>query len=558
MTTLKIEDADIIFNGDKRGRQYLLINTDGLSNFDVAVTALNVNSPYASIRTLLAGDSEYKQFENDLITALRTLEFNTSAHASSDPNERYTKSIEDLETSLDTINQNNLGLFLTSSINKLNGLVATFPATNGPTGDLPVSTETKTSFAVLDSHVSATLKDAWKNYKIATSSTKDMGLDSTGVANVSGPFAGTVKDSKVVKLGDRYYKIEKNGNLTELTLNNKTCTNYGLNNGVNGNNCENVLYECLVDGSKDKLKSCISTLGNTMTNANVDDNELKNMHPEIVLALLHRFGFKAVKDTNGRKKIVSVAYWKTKIVPKLGIDASAAGIAGDLETYLQKLVDYVNFNEEILNTKTMGQNDLYDPITKQDRFGKSVDPTTTKKVAIEGLTRFYSSRRAAALQPSNTYNLIKELYDRYDLQVPTYLQMGGAVAVDMLKSSLNNGTSGHKYLKSVWDALLNSISNIELDPVSIAQVDAEFLKLEQAQAEIVKYFEFMSKVIDVYELFKYAPTKVKITGKDVAELQTNFNGLVTIYKEKEDKVAKLIEMLAKKEVDPDEINTAFD
>jgi hypothetical protein len=554
MTTLKIEDADIIFNGDKRGRQYLLINTDGLSKFDVA--ALNPDSPYAPIRNLLDGNAEYQQFEEDTIILLDTYVRNTNpTNAATNPTERYTQSITNLISTLDPASHTNLNTFITSLDAKLSGIYA--PGLT-PVGDLPASTETKTSFDALDSHISTTLKDAWQKYKITTLSTTNMGLVSTDVAAVTAPFASANKDGKVVKLGERYYKIETNGNLTELKLDNKTCTNYGLNNGVNGNNCENVLYECLVDGSKDKLKSCIATLGNTMTNANVDDNELKNMHPEIVLALLHRFGFKAVKDANGKKKIVSVAYWKTKILPKLNIDGSATGIGPDVDTYLQKLVDYVNFNEEILNTKTMGQNDLYDPVTKQDRFGKSVDPAVTKKVAIEGLTRFYSSRRAASLQPSNTNNFIKELYDRYDLQVPVYLQMGGAVAVDMLKSSLDNGSSGHKYLKSVWTALLNSVSNIELDTRSIKLVDDEFDKLNQAQLEIVKYFEFMSKVSDTYDLFKYAPTKVKITGKDVTELQTNFDGLVADYKDKEDKVAKLIEMLAKKEVDPDEINTAFD
>jgi hypothetical protein len=554
MTTLKIEDADIIFNGDKRGRQYLLINTDGLTNFDVAT--LDVNSPYAPIRALLSADVEYNTFNDDLNVTFSTYLFNTNAaNVGANAAERYTTSITTLLGSLDAANQAKLTTFITSITTQLS---AKFGPGLVPPGDLAASTVTETSFKALDAHVSTTLKDAWKNYKIATTTTKDMGLDNTGILNVAAPFAGLAKDRKIVKIGDRYYKVEKSGALTELALDNKTCTNYGLNNGVNGNNCENVLYECLVDGSKDKLKSCISTLGNTMTNANVDDKELQNMHPEIVLSLLHRFGFKAVKDNAGRKKIVSVDYWLAKIVPRLDIDASAGGISADVKLYLQKLVDYVNFNEEILNTKTMNQNDLYDPATKKDRFGHSVDPTTTKKVAIEGLTKFYSSRRAAQLQPSNTYNFIRELYDRYELEVPVYFQMGGNATVAMLKENLNNGASGHKYLQTVWKSLLNSVSNVELDARSITSVNGEFLKLEQAQNEIVRYLEFVSKVSDVYNLFKYAPTKVKINGKDIAELQTNLDLLVNEYREKEDRVAKLIEMLAKQEVDPDEINDAFD
>ena len=203
-------------------------------------------------------------------------------------------------------------------------------------------------------------------------------------------------------------------------------------------------------------------------------------------------------------------------------------------------------------------NDFYDTDTKKDRYGRKVDTAKTTKMPIEALTQFYESRQGRDLVPKNPYNFMRDLYDRYDITVPAYLQNGGDMTVRMLKDSLDNGRSGYKYLKQVWDSLLASVNNINIDPDSITAIDNAFTDLKTEQEKLVKYFEFVGKVRDNYELFKHAPTKVQITGDDVTDLEASLSTLINEYKEKEDKIAKLIAELAKAETNPDEINAAFD
>ena len=127
------------------------------------------------------------------------------------------------------------------------------------------------------------------------------------------------------------------------------------------------MYECLVNPSTDKLSKCIINIDESIKKYTTTDDNLKNMHPEIVLALLHRFGFKALKNTDGKKYIISAQSWKNKILENLDIDKS--NVSNSVIEYLQKLVDYVNSKPELLNGNKFTTNDFYDPVSKKDKFG---------------------------------------------------------------------------------------------------------------------------------------------------------------------------------------------
>jgi len=542
---INLDDANVIFNGDGRGRQYFLINTNSLTVISDMDIDDDKTSPYYKIRQVLKDDTEYIDFQKSFGRAMQVYDFNIRDKATAgnaDANERYTKSITDLLADLSDDAKTKLSSWLENMTRHSYGGYNKLPNNADATGDLPVSTVITTSFDALDKYVATQLKDAWKTYK-STQPLPTIDRNPANFGTVAAPFVG--EKDRIIKAGDKYYKVKIDGNMEELKLaDNKKCDQYG----VNGDNCEDVLYKCLVDGGSDKLASCITVLGGQT----VDNDKLKNMHPEIVLALLHRFGFKAARDSDGVKKIVSVAFWKDNLVDKFGIDKS---LVDPVEAYLSHLVSYVNNNPGILNPVRM--NDFYDNDTKKDRYGRTIDATKTTKMPIEALTQFFESRRGRELEPKNPYNFMRDLYDRYGITVPTYLQNGGDMTVNMLKDSLDNGRSGYKYLKQVWDSLLASV-NVTIDGDSLTQINKAFADLETVQNDLVKYFEFVGKVRDNYELFKHTPTKVKLTGADVVDLENTLKNVVKDYKDKEDKIAKLIEALAKAENKPDEINTAFD
>ncbi len=526
-----IDDIDTLFNGDKRGKQFFLINTDGLTKFDLV---LDPTSLYNTIRTNLLSDPEYEEIKNNAVANFKFYLEKSDASA-------YRTNMDALIGDLNIASKNTLTDFMT----KLSATEPTIVAKDTP------SSSSRDTIDALDKFVASYLKDAWKNYKIK---------ETTYLANVktidpvdskktlTGPFTGSKTDN-FVKIGDKYFKTDSTGSLVEITYgDNNKCASFGFVDGE----CQKVLYKCLLEGTEESMKSCLKTLSSNVSKG-FDDSNLKNMHPELVLTILHRFGFKAAKDlTNNKKYIVSVDYWTTKILPYLKIDSSA--VSTDVKAYLEKLVAYVNFHDEILNGTNV--KDIYDSVTNKDRFGRVVSDKTNK-IAIEGLTRFYESKRAEGVLPKNSRNFITDLYEKYNFVVPSYLQNGGS-AVSTLKARLDNGETGAKYLKNIYDNLLASVSNVSIEGATKAEIDKVFVDLEGQQDQLVKYFEFVEKVKQAYNLFKYAPTKVKLDGKDITELENNLAALVTEYKEKELKIAQLIEALAKKELNPNEITAAFD
>ena len=562
---ITIEDIDILFNGDKRGRQFFLINTDGLHTF--AINTLDEKSDYGKVREALKDSTEYKEVQTILYTNINTFRttYGTSGPYSDEIlayNQEYIKKFfdgssgtPDLQDNPDFLNLKNVTDFVDSIYTKITSGSDTYKT-------IIMGSDGKDSISDLDKYVSNKLKQAWKSYKITDdnkykSADIKKSLSSTDIANVSAPFDEDdfIKE-KIIILNDKYHKIKKSGDIEPFDEDKHKCKSYGFN--AEGENCDILLYECLVNPSGDKLSTCITKISESMTKYNTSKQNLQNMNPEIVLALLHRFGFKAIKDNNGKKKIISVESWKTKILPSLKISLTDAGSLTNVESYLQKLVDYINSKPELLNSNNFTTNDFYDPVTNKDKFGRPVDLTNTNKTALEGLSQFYEARKFYRSNQTNFSDYLRDIYDIYGFKVPKYLQSGGANSrYKLLKAEMDNGNSGVKYLTRIYNSLKGSLSNVDISIVE-TEINKFLAEIQKNENELLKYIEFVDKVNNIYHLFKYAPTKVKLTGADIEELTTNLNNKILEYQAKEDKVAQFIQALAKKELNPYTENSVFD
>jgi hypothetical protein len=560
---LTIEDLDIVFNGDKRGRQYFIINTDGLRNFNVAT--LDATSPYAKIRMELGKDSEYQEVQKNFLTNVKTL-FNS---ASTDANKNtYLTSVR--ENFWGTVNTGtptkpvwatpilsdspiltvaNIRDFIITSKN----LAAT---DKGISDNLIVDgSSAGESIAALDKYVARELKEAWKTYKIQKSTYDRKAIAarldaSRDIKALAAPFNIATLD-KIVKSGDKYFRINAiDGTLNELSEDKQKCESYGLATGAD---CNEILYKCLIDPTADNLGKCVMKINDEMvTYGGTDDSNLRNMNPEIVLALLHRFGFKAIKDATGEKKIISVYRWSASILPELNI--SSGLITPQVANYLQKLVDYVNSKPEILNGKVTS-NSFYDAGSNKDKFGKPVDPASSDKIALEGFARFYELRKSYAV--NDVADLMRDLYARYDYNLPNYLQTGGASPYDALKVQLERGDAGAEYLDRIYKSLKSSLKNVDITDAEAA-INGYIANLKAIEGDLLDYLEFVDKVNQTYNLFKYSPTKVDLSGANITDLNAKLATKIKEYKDKEDKVARFIQALAKKEISPLSENSVFD
>ena len=571
---ITIEDIDVLFNGDRRGRQMFIIMTNGLTNFNYDNVLIDNMSEagklYGEIRTRLASSVEYKEVLDNFFQNMKTSTNTTSKYFPMDLNPYF------INISHHFYDRLNLTPPITEPVCK-DGEIIKIQDIKDFITSIQAHISTKTypdelidgtiepdTIKALDVYISNKLKTAWKEYKNKDDAKYDpVDIKSklkypTDVKSFSLPFIDEVfQKEKIIVLDKKYHKIKETGEITPFGEDNRKCKSYGFN--TTDEDCDQVLYQCLVNPSEDKLKQCISKISELMTTHNIDDTNLKNMNPDIVLALLHRFGFKAIKDPEGTKHIISVNSWKKQILPKLNITIVDA-THGNVHRYLQKLVDYINSKPEILNGNNFTTNDFYDPITKKDKFGKSVVSGTSKKSALEGLSRFYENNKFYRGNSNSFGNFMGELYDRYDFPRPSFLQMGGSSSYELLKASMDSGNSGIKYLTKIYNALKGSLSNVEIDGVGGVdeQIKPFFKEIEENEAKIIRYFKFLDAVTKSYNLFKYAPTKVKFDGANIIALETELNKKIDIYKEKEDKVARFIQALAKKELHPFSENSVFD
>ena len=566
---ITIEDIDILFNGDKRGRQMFIIMTNGLRNFDYNNVLSNNNitedaqKEYRNIRKQLYHDPEYKEV---LHSFLNNIYVSANTSMSMADNLYFKKVIDNFYPDLNLNNNTpllkdgklitiaNIHEFILSIDRYLQKLDASkFSNTiidgTGKPDHIPA----------LNEYIADKLKKAWVSYsnKKPTYNKDDIKktLDySKDIATLSAPF-DMLSEEKIIVLEDKFHKINKKGEIEGFNEDKLKCSSYGFNGDKN---CDALLYQCLVHPSADNLSQCITTITDMMNHTNINNDNLKNMNPEIVLALLHRFGFKAIKGADGKKRIMSVAAWVKKIVPNLNIKI-IPGNRSNILTYLLNLVNYINSKPEILNGNSFTTNDFYDAKTHKDKFGNSVDTASTKKSALEGLTRFYETHQYYRADQNNFGSFMGDLYDRYQIPRPSYLegQFGGASSYELLKANMDSGNSGVKYLTTIYNALKSSLSNVDISEADI-EIKNFLASIKKDEDNILKYIKFLDEVTNTYDLFKYAPTKVKFDKNNVTELEKELANKVKIYRDKESKVAKFIEALAKKELHPFSENSVFD
>lgn len=137
---------------------------------------------------------------------------------------------------------------------------------------------------------------------------------------------------------------------------------------LNGEQCDQYMYQCLLSNDAAGIDKCInfwSNKGDIYTNMK---EEIKQMHPLVAIKTLQRFGFKTHEvydDEAGRKliKVESFSHWVDTVVAGdriKGNTKSAADVLKvitsnkNLTDYLKLVIQYVNANPEVLNTGFVG------------------------------------------------------------------------------------------------------------------------------------------------------------------------------------------------------------
>jgi hypothetical protein len=254
---ITIEDLDILFNGDKRGRQFFIINTDGLRNFDI--NGLSSDSEYAVIREALKTSPAYLDVQNSFFTNIKTLK--NSANTSLEKVEFEKKYNENFANT--GVGKPNLidAYFLKVSdiVEFVNSVHAHIVSIEKSYPDEIIDGTGKPSnIDELDKYIALQLKNAWKKYKM-----KDT-TDYVNKLKYGEDVSAFIEDNddKIIIINDKYHKLKKSGKIEEITNNDKhNCKSYGFGSE---DDCNAILYECLVNPSTDKLSKCIINIGESI------------------------------------------------------------------------------------------------------------------------------------------------------------------------------------------------------------------------------------------------------------------------------------------------------
>jgi hypothetical protein len=455
---------DKLFLNDKRGRQYFLINTNGFKNFDM--NQLNENSLYSIIRKELENNDEYKEFKNTFLNNINVI-FNKS-------NKNYSDEVighkNDIEDAIQNISKLNNFLFTIDDINK-------FIETNLNDSYLDkelITTQNNTeSFKYVDKYIYDRIKNSWKQYT------------------------------------EQQYNSK---NLDDIVTNdlNPECQK-----------CNDIMYEFLLTSdntdnneSNNNLLSCINTINNILNNDNLQQNDFSLINIDLVLTLLHRFGFKTT-TINDQKIIISVNDWINMILPTLKLDKTL--ITVNLQNYLQKLVDYINSQPHILNYSLDNiNNGLY--------FKK-----------INSITNFS--------------DILRNLIVRFSLKTNNALISGGYLYDDFNNSNIN--------LLNEYNKIKSELKNVKINDVDDKIIIKNIQKMNNKKEKILNYLKFINESNLLFNLFKYAPSKSSPKYEDINKLNLDIASKIDKYHNEENKIYELLQSLIHKEQNPNDNDDVF-
>jgi len=551
-TDLKLSDLDDFLKDDSgntyiRGRQVILIETKNLTN-NTDPEKWTDTDIYTKLYNYVKNDEDYKNIRQLLIK-------NIKHDADIAHKTIYTTRI------MDKGNKSSFDAFYNRYASA--GITSEF--------DLNPSTASNPSFKIVDDFLRNELKSAWKDYKIPSTFTPsprpDLSENEYGLINKFG------SDSKkfIFKIDDIFYQYD-DGAISEMPLPSPiNCGSFGFVD-VSANDCANV-FAFLATGDENDLQKFIGFV-NDQTNF-----DITNVHPYLALMVLHSFGFKAVRSgsrdgssSEKLKTIINFNEWNYKLNKDspIVLNKKSDGTDGtDLPDghdiykfilYMKDLINFINSNIYILNPELLNKEDInkyYDPITKRNRFNQVVTDKTDK-IPVEGLTQFFEYKKFNKYLTTSR-DLIRELFYSYGYEPPQYLQSGGSRLNELkggsrlneLKDNFASGKLGHAQLEHIYTTLKNSLTNVTLDNTVDSKITEELNKLKTAQENLVKYAEFFDRVQSVYDLLKLTgETNIKFSSDDIDEIKKQFEEKIETHRNTEKLIAKFIDAIYKKDLDP--------
>lgn len=494
MRNLLIDDSDILFFGDKRGRQFFIINTDNLSNFNFS----DKNKSYNDITEKLISnnDSEYITFRKCFLENICYYFYNSKSN-----NILYIKSINSL---LNTLNKNscvNLNLFIKTAHETAVNENIKPKLSYCPESD-SFRPSSNVNFNNINNILSLRIKRAWSDFK---------NNNTTKLINQENKKLDNLKTNSIIKLNDKYLKLDENGNLNEIELDFNNCNILGLNG--NNNECNNVILDCLYNEKSivnvEKCKKAI--LDNLNKSPNLLDVE--DLHPGIVLALLYQFDFKAVIESDIH-------------VIKFNTPHDLSSSDNKLKEYFEILINFINSNPEILNPS--------------ENIINSVS-----QISVDDLLNFFNNNINLYSSLNINVNFVNEM-------INFYKQDGGCSKLLKFKENLDNGQSGYKYLKNLWSNLHSNLDNITIEEESLKKINSCFEKLHESQNILVNFFLFVAKVIETNILNN------ELDKNDLDKLNIKLNKLFNDYKTREGKISQIIQDVAKYENNHENNSKIFD
>jgi hypothetical protein len=538
-----------IFNNDERGIQYLLINTNNLSDFQLSYLDTPYNNIFNELRDILEKDQEYIDFENAFLFRLYILKNRKNIIISKDDDilrEKINKTSKD-KFSDDFIDF--LENSLKKKIYKIKFLIDLLPLYNveynllkAKKDEIPnwvnyliyKNPKNNNYFDVIDQWLSKKIKSLWDDFKNN---------------QVSNMIISQPEDSqKIQKIYPRFGKevyIQQGGKVVLEVKNKVECSDLGLKY----DNCAIPIFQCIISSDDTFINNCLKNLSG-ITSDLYDDDSFSRASPEIILILLNKLGFKAIK-TDDTIKIVDVDTWLENILKKkyLNFEKEFKLIEEEnIKSYLKKMVDFINkTSTDYLKDKEEHRKDKLKDID----ISKIKEDTT--KIPIEGLIKFFEFRRANNfLPPTNTKDFMTNLYLYHDFKLPDCLQIGGSNEINEsnpedIRIPFDNGSTGYGQLKNIYDLLIKSLKNITVEKEDLNEVDKLFKEFAVLQERFLQYLIFLLKLKQVNDMFLESPLRHTLKKEDIEKLNKKFDFIVSDFKQTEDKISAILETIAREE-----------
>jgi hypothetical protein len=291
-------------------------------------------------------------------------------------------------------------------------------------------------------------------------------------------------------------------------------------------NCDTFLFNCILnnDGQNpDDLKKCISNIDRF----DFYEDELKNIHPQIALKILKKFGFQVTEVFSPQyntylKKIISIEDWFKYIESIINDNAVMVNIKANtkLLKYFELLVDFVNRQPRLLNKsnfpKTINKKiireknnmGIYNRIELNQPFNLNMEQELNK---IKNYANSYGVYMPITRPEGSTFYPFN-----FNQHVPKYsignLMVGGNFSYDNLsKAKLDTSSFLMNIFNNIKKKLLNNKKYInETDEKHIIDLITSIGILEVEILEKIRY------LVKYYNL-----TNIQRDNKESKEISIN-------------------------------------